>query len=328
MSRKKRKQKRRIQVQSDAPESLPKPEFVVTDLHVWWKDHLALGVALIAGLMAAFAWAYWPTLQLLWYTWGSHADYSHGYLVCPLAILFLYLRRDRMPDTWSPAWISGGALLMLSIFVRWAGARIYLDALDGYSILIWAAGVIVLCFGWRVFWWASPSLMFLLFMIPMPFRVETALRLPLQALATQISTYALVVLGYPALAETNVIRIGESTFGIAEACSGLRIFVGILALAVGYVIAVRRAAWIKVLLIASVLPVTLVANSTRIVVTCLLELQFSSAAAQKFSHDIAGLVMIPFAALLFGLILWYLVSIVKWQDSVSVDQVLKSQIAN
>ena len=93
---------------------------------------------------------------------------------------------------------------------------------------------------------------------------------------------------------------------MAEACSGLRIFVGIAALAFVYVVLVRRSWWIKSLLLLSVLPVTLIANSTRIVVTCLLQMYVSGEAAHKFSHDIAGYVMIPFAAALLGLTLWYL----------------------
>ena len=58
-------------------------------------------------------------------------------------------------------------------------------------------------------------------------------------------------------------------------------------------------------LIAS-LPVAIVANMTRIVGTGLLMQFISSDVGRKFSHDFAGFVVIPFAALLFWLFLTYL----------------------
>ena len=190
-------------------------------------------------------------------------------------------------------------------------------------MVLWVAGVVVAVAGWRVLWWALPSVAFLLFMIPMPFRLEHMFRQPLQDLATRISTATLVMLGQPAIAEANTIRIGEAQFGIVEACSGLRIFVGIAALAFVYAVVVRRSWWIKGLLLAAVLPVTLVANSTRIVVTCLLQIYVSGEASHKFSHDIAGFVMIPFAALLFGLVLWYLGRLIREVKVASVGDVIR-----
>ena len=54
-------------------------------------------------LLGAVMWSYWPTLGQLVATWSSQADYSHGFLVLPLAVLFLWLRRDRRPSQWRPA---------------------------------------------------------------------------------------------------------------------------------------------------------------------------------------------------------------------------------
>jgi len=54
------------------------------------------------------------------------------------------------------------------------------------------------------------------------------------------------------------------------------------------------------------LPVAIITNVIRIVATGLLHQWVSSAAGQKFSHDIAGFVMIPLAAAMFWLLLVYL----------------------
>jgi len=52
-------------------------------------------------------------------------------------------------------------------------------------------------------------------------------------------------LGQPAIAEGNVIYLGDNVLEIAQACSGLRIFIGIGALAYAYVVIVRRTWWEK-----------------------------------------------------------------------------------
>lgn len=289
-----------------------------------WRHGLAAGLLLIA-----LIWSYWPTLVGLVEAWEAEPDYSHGYFVVPIAIWFLWIRRDRFPHgAVHPAVAGGLAILAGTLVVRYLGGRFFLVPVDGWSLMLWIAGVVAALAGWRVLWWSLPSIVFLLFMIPMPFTAEHLFRQPLQYLATQISCATLVILGQPAIAEANTIRIGEAQFGIAEACSGLRIFVGIVALAFAYVVVVRRSWLIKGVLLLSVIPITLLANSARIVVTCLLSLHGSGEAARRFSHDIAGFVMIPLAALLFGLVLWYLGHLFREVRVASVGDVIRHSAAN
>lgn len=274
-------------------------------------------------LAGVFAWSYWPTLVELVRAWNREPDYSHGYFVAPLALYFLWARRDRFPAVKSGFAWPGLILIGLSILWRMAGARVYVDAVDGWSILPWAAGVAWLLGGWRVFWWSLPSVGFLWFMIPLPWHAERALSLPLQRVATKLSCWALVSLGQPAVPEGNVIDISGFKLEVAQACSGLRIFVGIAALAFAYLVLVRRAWWEKALLLLSVIPIALIANSARIVFTALLNQYVSGEAAHKFTHDFAGWVMIPFAAALFALVLWYLGKLMREVEQMDVREILR-----
>ena len=245
-------------------------------------------------------------------------DYSHGYLVAPLALFFLWARRDRMPAaTAGLAW-PGLLLVALSVAIRFAGARYYFEPLDGWSILLWVAGVIWLFLGRAFFWWSLPSVIFLFFMVRLPFGVELGLSLPLQTVATKLSCWVLQFLGQPALAEGHTIYLGEHTLEVEQACSGLRIFIGIAALAFAYVVIVRRAWWEKAVLLVSVVPIALIANATRVVSTGLLYQYVSGEAAKKFSHDMAGWVMILYAAGLFALVLWYLGKLLRELEPVTM----------
>ena len=51
---------------------------------------------------------------------------------------------------------------------------------------------------------------------------------------------------------------------MARACSGLRIFVSIVALAFAYAVIVRRPWWTKVLIFAGAFPIAIVANAVRV----------------------------------------------------------------
>jgi exosortase len=163
----------------------------------------------------------------------------------------------------------------------------------------------LLC-GWRCLQWSLPSIVFLWFMVPIPFSAETWLSVPLQRLATKLSTTCLVMLGQPALAEGNTIWIGDQQLFIEEACSGLRIFVGIFALAFAFALFSRWSWWQKGLALAAALPIAIIANMIRIVATGLLYELVSGEAAMHFSHDLSGLIMIPIAAFMFWLFLIYL----------------------
>lgn len=263
--------------------------------------------ALAAVLVAVFVWAYWPTLRQLVHAWETQPDYSHGYFVVPLALYFLWARRDRFPGVSNSHWLwPGFVLLGLGIYLRYVSAVYFLQQVDGWSLLFWVAGIAWIVGGWKWFRWTLPSTAFLLFMIPLPYRVERWLSLPLQRIATIISGWMLQCFGLPALTEGNTILLGDHQLEIEQACSGLRIFVGIAALAFAYLVLVRRTWWEKVLLVAAVLPIALVANSARIVLTGILYEFVSKSAGDKFSHDLAGWLMIPFAALLFALTLGYL----------------------
>lgn len=287
------------------------------------------GKAALVGVVlgAVFAWAYWPTLVGLVRVWDREPDYSHGYLVVPVALYFLWVRRERFPGVASGLAWPGLGLIALSIGVRMLGDRLYLEAVDGWSILLWVAGVVWLLGGWRVCWWSLPSVVFLWFMVPLPYRVERWLSQPLQRVATHMSCWALQFLGQPALGEGNTILINDFPLEIEQACSGLRIFVGIVALAFAYLIIFRRAWWEKALLLVSVLPIALVANSARIVITGLLYQYVSGEAAQRFAHDVAGWVMIPFAAGLFALVLWYLDRLVREVELVDIKAVVHRERA-
>ena len=277
-----------------------------------WPRFFPDSIVLIV-LLAGVVWAYWPTLVGLVRVWDSTPDYSHGYLVLPLALYFLWVRRDGFPGVGALrgrsaifAVVLGLGLIAASFALRYLAARYRLGSVDAWSMILWLAGVVSICGGWRLLWWSAPSLAFLWFMVPLPWRAERMFSVPLQGVATRISTWTLQSLGQPAFYQGHVISLGEQQLEVVEACSGLRILMATVALAFAYCVLIRKSWWKRIAIILSTIPVALIANATRIVGTGLLYQVVSFEAGQKFSHDVAGWIMIPLAALLFAAFLWYL----------------------
>jgi exosortase len=251
-------------------------------------------------------WAYWTTLAENAQRWAYDPQYSHGYLVPAFAVVILWVRRHMAPAALKPSWW-GVPLLAAAIGLRLAGTHYYYVWLDSVSLLPCLAGLCLIVGGAQAARWAWPAIAFLVFMIPLPYRMEAMMGEPLQHVATLASTFALQTLGLPALAEGNTILLNDVTLGIVEACSGLRMLVIFFALSTAVVMVIQRALWEKLLIVASAIPIALFVNVIRITVTGVLHVCVGSAIANAVFHDLAGWLMMPLA---LGL-LWLELTLLK-----------------
>jgi exosortase len=257
--------------------------------------------ASIACPVLVLLWAFANTLEDLYRTWGSNPQYSHGYLVPIFALYLLWTRRDRIDrNALAPSWW-GLPVLAAGLGMRLWGGYFFYPWLETISLIPCIAGL-TLIFGGRTAWrWAWPAVLFLCFMIPLPYRVATSMSGPLQRMATITSTFVMQTCGLPALAEGNVILLNDAEIGIVEACSGLRMLVVFFALATAVALVARRPLLDRLVVLASAIPIALIANITRITATGALHEFVDSATANAFFHDVAGWFMMPLALVLLGL---------------------------
>ncbi|TWT56249.1 Transmembrane exosortase [Allorhodopirellula solitaria] len=253
-------------------------------------------------ILAVLIYAFWPTLVWAESTWRNEPDYSHGYLVPLLALLLLANRSESFPGVRERPSYGGVWLILLAVVMRFAGRLLYMDFFDGYAILPLVAGIVWVMLGPAAMRWSLPAIGFLFFMIPLPYQAETLLSWKLQGIATGLSTAILRVLGQPAVSEGHVIWIADQRLMVEEACSGLRIFIGVAALACFWAASIQRSWWDRLVLLASVIPLAIFVNAMRIVAVGLLYQWFGSEDKRALIHDWTGYLMIPVA---FGL-LWLL----------------------
>src|SRR5262249_38108422 len=259
----------------------------------YWLIPVALGGALL--------WAQWNTIADMARQWAEDPQYSHGYLVPMFSVFLLWRRRAqlsavrRAPNWW------GVAIVALGLGLWAAGTYLYVPFIAAISVLVSLAGLAVVCGGWTALRWSAPAILFLAFMVPLPFRIQTALGGALQSLATKLSTYALLTLGAPAISEGNIILINDVRIGIVEACSGLGMMMTFFALSTAVAMLMRSSElWLRITVSLSAIPVAVLANVARITVTGLLYYAAHDHLARLVFHDAAGWLMMPFAlAILF-----------------------------
>jgi exosortase len=265
------------------------------------RQSLSLLATVAAVIGLALLWAYWPTFTWLEHAWRTEPDYSHGYLVLPLAIILLYVRRDSFPGFASSIGWGGLSLLLLAFAMRVGGRLAYMDFVDAWSIVPAVGGAVWLLAGRQAARWAFPAIVFLLLLSPLPYRLETGLSWKLQGVATTLSTAVLRILGFPAVAEGNTIWIGTSQMMVAEACSGLRIFVSMAAFAWFWAAMSTRSKVDGVVILLAALPMAIVANVIRVTLTGVC-FYFLDAQAANRAHDWLGILMIGIAAGLLWLV--------------------------
>jgi exosortase len=266
----------------------------------------ALVVALLVG---SVLWAYFPILAEMADKWISTPDYSHGYLVPAFSVYLLWHFRKTTPLIGDrPAWLSGGAFLLVGLALRLVGAFFFVSWLEAISLLavLWGAGLLM--GGWPAFRWSWLAIGFLIFMIPLPHRAETTLSQPLQNLATYASTYVLQTLGWPAFREGNVILLNEHRIGIVTACNGLGMLILFFALSAAVALLVQRPWLDRVVILLSAIPIALLSNVIRIVVTSILYEVGGQRLGDLLFHDLAGWVMMPLA---LGM-LWLELRVLSW----------------
>lgn len=262
----------------------------------------------------AVFWALRPILLGLADRWETDPRYSHGFLVPLFSLWLLWARRERLsglelsPSNWGLLALAVGAGVQL------LGGYFMMDPVSAVALIPYLAGTVLLLGGFPLLKWSWIPIAFLAFMIPPPWRLESVMDSALQSLATQASTFTLQCLGMMAAAQGNVIQLSETQLGVAEACSGLSMLITLIALATAVAIVIERPLGDRVVLVLSSIPVALIANVARIVLTAVLQETMGGEESISFHHDLAGWVMIPFALLLYWLELQVLAKLAPEED--------------
>ncbi len=257
-------------------------------------------------------------LQSFLSRWSTEPQYSHGFAIPLIAAGLGWFLSDRIragraqSSAWGIAFIAAGTVLHI------LGRYLFIEAADCLGLLLCIMGGAFLIWGQNLVWGVWPAILFLIFMFPLPYRIERMLSAPLQLYGAEKSAYYIQMFGIPAVAKGSLILMGDHKLGVAEACSGMRMLTVFFAISAATIIVTKRSVWEKVIILFSAIPIALICNIGRIVATALAHHWLGQDMADLVFHDLSGWLMMPSAMLLLFLLLklldWLFVAAPEAED--------------
>jgi exosortase len=234
--------------------------------------------------------------------WIVDGNYSHGFLVIPLAAYFAWERRDRLQramvrGSWFGLLVVAGSLgvLLAGLF----GSELFLTRISMVGAI---AGIVLFLFGWEHLRILTFPIAFLLLMIPIPAIIFNQIAFPLQLLASRVGEAAISSANITVLREGNVLVLANTTLEVAEACSGIRSIVSLVTLGLVYGYFTDSRLWVRTLIVVAAIPVAIIANGARVAGTGMAAHWIGPEAAEGFFHEFSGWIIFVIAFAMMALI--------------------------
>ncbi len=215
-------------------------------------------------------------------------DYNYCYLIPLVAIYLVWEKRhaiSNMPanrDWW------GAVPFFIGIALFWIGEL----ASEYYTLFLsfW-----FVCVGLLLFEMGRKRLKIILFpvlfsitMFPFPNFIHHKFSLHLKLISSRIGVEMVQIYGLPAFREGNIIDLGFVQLQVVDACSGLRYLLPLLILSILVAYFYRSAAWKRIVIVLSSIPIAIFTNSIRIALTGIIYKHWGAEVAEGFFHGFSG----------------------------------------
>jgi len=257
----------------------------------------------VLGFLALYIPTFYGLLTGVWTT----EEQAHGPIILALALWLMVrkwpeVRAQARPATGGQR-VAAWALLLFGMTLYLLGRSQGILSFEISSFIVTLFVLVWLYLGARglaILWFAF---FFMLFMVPLPGALVSALTMPMKMAVSYVTEHVLYWLGYP-IARTGVIlQIGQYQLLVADACAGLQTLLTLESLGLFYLNVVRHTAPLRNIGLAIlIVPISFTANVIRVMTLTLITYYFGDAAGQGFLHGFAGMVLFVSAlTLIIGL---------------------------
>jgi exosortase A len=220
----------------------------------WRHGLIAMAVAL-----CALAFVMHDAAARLWDLWTNNAGYGHGFLIVPVALYLLWLRRERLAAQ-MPAPDLRGLAATAALMLLWGASRALGIVLGEQLALVFMLATLTwTMLGPRVARRVLLPVLYLLCAVP----VWSYLRPILQDNTAVASASIVRALGIPIYLEGLYMTIPDGVFVVADVCAGLRYLLAAVALG-GFLLNLRTL-WAQCTLVAITFVLGVVFNWVRVV---------------------------------------------------------------
>ena len=257
------------------------------------KDRISLiQFGIIVGCLTLL---YVPVMRELVYDWIHLPDFSHGFLIPVISLYLVYERRNRLSNLSPSGQWAGLGVIIFGIILFFLGKLASEYFTIRCSLLVIIGGLILFLLGKDFFKNLIFPLIFLIFMIPIPSLLMDQITFPMQIFASKVAAKFLDWVEIPVLREGNIIQLANTFLEVAEACSGIRSLISLLALSVIFAYLSQKSTLKRILLTLSAFPIAITANAIRVTTTGILAHYYGDEIAQGFFHGFSGWILFAVA---------------------------------
>ncbi len=284
---------------------------------------------ILIGLIALYAPTYYAVATGLW---GSE-DQAHGPLVLAVALFLVWQNRHHLQATNSPSsvegWgegvpqrapktnpILGWTLLLFGLLCYIVGRSQDITILDLGSQIPVFTGILLLTRGWRAVRALWFPLFFILFLIPLPGPVVSAVTMPMKMAVSYVAENVLYWFDFPISRTGVILQIGQYQLLVADACAGMHTLISLEALGLLYLNLVKHDSLFRNITLAIlIVPISFTANVIRVMALTLITFYFGDEVGQGFVHGFAGMVLFVVAlTLIMGVDSALQVGEMRWRN--------------
>lgn len=233
--------------------------------------------------------------------WWNDTEYSHGFLILPVAIYIAWMQRCRLrglPPR--PEIFVGGCVLGASCILLWAGRAGGFLLAEGISFLLLVPGIVIFLWGRTHLKILALPICYLQFMVPWTEEFIDRIHWPFQILSANIGVFFMKVLGLTVYLNGQLIEIPGMVLDVARECSGVAFLTSVIALGIPLVYFTQKSWPRAIIVILSGVVITLLTNGLRVALVGCMTYRYGIGLSHGPFHIFQGwfVAQVGFAALL------------------------------
>jgi exosortase D (VPLPA-CTERM-specific) len=254
--------------------------------------NLKIKVAAIIGAYAFFFFSlYSSTLYHMVTKDWERQGFSHCYLIPLIVIYLIWIKKEELKEIASASSWIGMVPLLIGVLLYFIG-----ELSGEFMTLYLSMWLVIVGLSWIHLGWAKLKvIMFPIFfslgMFPPPHIIMANLTLKLQLMASKLGASLIKMLGVPVFLEGNVIHLEYTKLQVVEACSGLNSLISLMVLSLLLAYFYKDHLLKRAVLFLSSIPLAIVLNGSRIMITAVLYKYFGPKVADGFFHSFSGIVI-------------------------------------
>lgn len=265
-----------ISAESTSPGQVAPPDYK-------WLPYAILA---LAGLTAAF-WTLFKWLPDNWF--GDDSYYAHGAVVPICVALIIWDRWDKLKQVPVKGVTLAIIPILATLYVTWFAHRTDMRSFQSILLLFLLAFGVLFVAGWRWLKGLALPIGYLGFALPIFDRFVDSHTQTIQAWSTDLSFMIMKVggLGPYRAADMSTIIVDDFVMDVGVPCSGMKLLLAVFAISVFFMLIAKLRWYANAILLATIVPLTLVVNSIRIATIGLVGANYGSDAGHQF-HDYSG----------------------------------------